>query len=95
VKVLTQFFIRSDKDQQPCGIIPLENVVVKPREEKKKVIKITLTATDGGPIKSCKFEKGTVLSPLQTSSSLSFSFSLSLPPSLSLSLSHYSSLVIL
>jgi ankyrin repeat protein len=52
------YYYKSDKDTQPCGIIPLENVVVRPREEKKKVVRITLTATDGGPIKSCKLERG-------------------------------------
>lgn len=50
------FYYRSRSDEEPVGLIPLENVVVKPKKNK-----FTLVALDGGLIKACKLTKGTIV----------------------------------
>jgi ankyrin repeat protein len=55
------YYKTQDDSDNPNGLIPLENVVVKPREEKKKIVRFALAAADGGPIKSCKMEKGKLM----------------------------------
>lgn len=50
------FYYRHKTDEEPVGLVPLENVVVKQKKNK-----FTLQALDGGLIKSCKLTKGTIV----------------------------------
>lgn len=55
------FYYKNKSDSEPLGLIPLENVIVKKKNDKKPTKKIKLVASDGGPLKSCKLNKSNIV----------------------------------
>eukprot|EP01116_Phalansterium_solitarium_P024696 TRINITY_DN9119_c0_g1_i1.p1 TRINITY_DN9119_c0_g1~~TRINITY_DN9119_c0_g1_i1.p1 ORF type:complete len:1155 (+),score=322.34 TRINITY_DN9119_c0_g1_i1:118-3465(+) len=52
------YYFRTKEDEDPCGIIPLENLHVRPRPELKSGRYIFEVYSPSGEIKACKLENG-------------------------------------